>query len=130
MLHAHSGLRWLVLLLLAITAITAIIQWIGSTKWNKTIKLLALISLILCHVQLLTGIVLYFISPKVNFKLAGENSVIRFFTYEHSIIMILAIALVTIGHSLAKRRNGIAKVRSIALYYSLALALILYMIPW
>jgi hypothetical protein len=56
---------------------------------------------------------------------------IRFFGMEHLVLMLLAIALGTLGHSLSKRaQDAEAKYRKQTLYFGLALLVILLGIPW
>lgn len=130
LLHAHSGLRWITLLLILVALVVGATQ-MKSTAANRKNKL-ALFALIFTHIQVLIGIVLYFVSPKVNFGSDMMSSpLLRFFTMEHALIMILAAVLITIGHSKAKKKAtwGIAN-KTIAIYYGIALLLILSRIPW
>ncbi|QSE97384.1 cytochrome B [Fulvivirga lutea] len=129
---AHSGLRWLVLA----TLIIAIVNSFGKTKGGVTFsskdKKKALFALIFTHIQFLLGVVLYFISPKVVFAASSMKSdVLRFFLVEHVIMMVLAVILITVGYSKAKRTamDG-KKFKSIMLFYLLGLLLILAAIPW
>lgn len=134
----HSLLRWLVLLALVIAAGTAWRGWLAQRPiivWERSVTILAMV---LCHVQLLLGLVLYMINFK-SYTIVGmrggstglTNDVVRYWKYEHIGMMILAIALVTIGRVLSKRaKEEPAKQRHIALFYTAGLLLILYMIPW
>lgn len=129
---AHSGLRWLVLA----TLIIAIVNSLGKTKGGITFsardKRKALFALIFTHIQFLIGIVLYFISPKVVFDGASMKSdVLRFFLVEHSVMMLLAVVLITVGYSKAKRTamDG-KKFKSIMIFYLIGLLIILAAIPW
>jgi uncharacterized membrane protein len=55
----------------------------------------------------------------------------RFYLVEHFLGMVIAIALVTIGHSKAKKQSeSWAKHKLIFTYYTVALILILISIPW
>ncbi|MCB0559720.1 MAG: cytochrome B, partial [Phaeodactylibacter sp.] len=57
--------------------------------------------------------------------------VLRFYSVEHLTIMILAIALITIGYSQAKKKVEAAqKFRATFIYYLIGLLLILAGIPW
>jgi len=56
---------------------------------------------------------------------------IRFFGIEHSSTMLIAILLITIGSALAKRKpTDREKFKIIAIWFSIALLLILAAIPW
>jgi membrane protein DedA with SNARE-associated domain len=88
--------------------------------------------LIATHAQLVLGLILYFISPYVNFASGVmKDKILRFYTIEHFVGMILAIVLITIGYSRAKRQNEAgAKFRTHYVYYLLGLIIILLSIPW
>lgn len=131
LVHAHSGLRWIALLLLVVTVVLALIKWLGNQPFSTTHRKLALFSLISVHIQLLIGLVLWFISPKVIMSAeAMKDAVARFFLVEHSLGMIIAIVLVTVGYSKAKRQLPEASSKTIFWFYSIALVIILAMIPW
>ncbi len=126
LLHAHSGLRYVVLGLLIAAIFTAYSKWQqGSQEDSK----LYLFTLIATHTQLLIGLVLYFMSPKVNFDLISEK-VFRFYSIEHVFMMLIAIVLITVGRVRSKKLAGAAKHRTVLYFYALALVIILVAIPW
>lgn len=130
--HIHSGLRWLVLafIIFAIANATFRISWKSvSTTRDCIFNRLALI---LMHLQLVFGLVLYFISPKVKFASGSmKDSVLRFFLVEHIGLMIISVILVTIGYVSSDREvDEMTKHKKIVVYYSIALLLILAAIPW
>ena len=128
----HSGLRWLVLATLIIAIVNSIGKTRGGITYSKKDKRKALFALIFTHLQFVIGLVLYFISPKVVFDAASMKSdVLRFFLVEHVSLMVVAIILITIGYSRAKRTamDG-KKFKSILVYYLIGLILILASIPW
>lgn len=132
LLHAHSGLRWIVLALLIWALVKAISGWLGQKEYQNSDRLSALFALIFTHIQLLIGLGLYFISPKVAFvEGMMQNSEMRFYAVEHIAMMIVAIALITIGFSTAKRAAAAtAKHKKVAIYYGIGLLIILVSIPW
>ena len=126
--HSHSGLRWLVLVFL----ILAIANAFTANTFEKKHKMINLFALISVHLQLVIGLVQYFLSDKVQF-IDGwmKNPLLRFYGMEHLVGMLLAITLVTIGYSKAKRReNHEAKFKVIRIFYTLGLIIILLFIPW
>ncbi|MCK8490756.1 MULTISPECIES: cytochrome B [Spirosoma] len=126
LLHAHSGLRWIALVLLVASVLSALAKS-DYTDGNRKLYLFTLIS---AHLQLVIGLLLYFISPKVNFNEISDK-LYRFYTVEHITGMLIAIILITIGYSRSKRAtNAASKQRLIAIFYGLGLLLILAMIPW
>lgn len=127
LLHAHSGLRWLVLLALLMAIVQSFSRRgiTGSISETKSV----LVTFILTHLQLLIGLVLYLVSPKVQFGTdTMGNSMLRFFTVEHLLGMIIAIALITIGYSRAKKADQ--PFGTVFKYYLIALIVILISIPW
>jgi L-asparagine transporter-like permease len=126
LLRAHSGLRYVVLALLLAAIFTAYSNWRSAKQEDSKIYLFALIA---THTQLLIGLVLYVMSPKVNFDLISEK-VFRFFTIEHIFMMLIAIVLITIGRVKAKKMAGSDKHRTILYFYTMALIIILVAIPW
>ena len=130
LLHAHSGLRWLVLFFLILAVVTGWLRWSKQTAYPD--GKMPLLGLIFTHIQFLLGLVLYFISPKVQF--AGEvmkDDVYRFYTVEHFVGMVIAVILITVGYSKAKRQapESLGH-RTVVRYYAFGLALILLSIPW
>ena len=130
--HFHSGLAYLLLAGLVV----AIIYAIASRKKNFTAgsRKVALIGLICAHLQFVLGIVLYFLSPLGASNLSGDamkEKVSRLYILEHPLMMLIAVVLVTIGYSRAKKLNSNSKkYNSIILFYGIALILMLSVIPW
>jgi len=132
LLHAHSGLRWIVLILLVLALVQAVSGWMNKKDFTEGNRKVALFALIFTHIQLLIGLVLYFISPKVAFVEGFmKNDVYRFYAVEHLSLMLLAIILITVGFSTAKKAGeSILKHKKIAIFYGIGLVLILAGIPW
>jgi hypothetical protein len=126
LLHAHSGLRWVVLILLLASIFTAYSNWQKGSPEDSKLYLFALIA---SHTQLLIGIVLYTMSPKVNFEQLSER-VFRFFSIEHTLMMVIAIILITFGRVRAKKLAGGDKHRTVLYFYTMALIIMLVAIPW
>jgi len=134
LLHLHSVLRYVALLLLLIAIINSFMGWMKKGHYNKKDNQIGLFTLIGVHIQLLVGLALFFISPYVQFSGFGEvmkDPHLRFWTVEHSSLMLVAITLITIGRSgVKKTTNPIAKHKRIVIFYGLGLLLILAAIPW
>lgn len=130
LVHAHSGLRWIALVLLLAAVVTAISRWQGRSDYTEGNRKLYLFTLISVHTQFLLGLILLFISPKVNFSMLGEK-LYRFYSVEHTAGMLVAIALITVGYSRSKRAtDATTKQRLVSIFYGLGLLLILVSIPW
>ena len=136
MLHLHSVLRWIILILLLI----ALFKSMGNTNkpFTQGHRKVGLFLLISCDVMLLVGLYQWFTGPLglKNIQASGmsavmKNSTSRFFAVEHLLGMLIAIILVHVGYSYARRNvpDNVKHKRAI-LYYGLALLIILISIPW
>lgn len=86
--------------------------------------------MISAHTQLLVGLILYFTSPMVQFGNTA-NAEIRFFTMEHSTMMIVAIVFMTLARILSKKgKTDSAKFMRLFIFSLLALLIIFMAIPW
>lgn len=133
--HLHSYLPYLILLSLVVSVVIFMAKRMQGGTFTTGDRRLALITLILAHLQLVIGLVLYAISPLVKAAYDSDemmsDSVHRFYAVEHFATMLIAIILITVGYSRAKRRSEDAgKFRSLSFFYLLGLALILLRIPW
>ncbi len=127
----HSIIRYIVLL----GGIGAIVTILMAARQRA--KLFSTIFLAASHLQLVIGLLLYFVfSPwfkmlKENGKEVMKNSQYRFFAVEHIAMMIIAIILVTIGHSkLKKALANNAKLSTPLILFIVALLVMLASIPW
>jgi hypothetical protein len=133
----HSYLAYIVLALLFLAVANAITGLISKRMFTleKDYRL-SLFTLILCHMQILVGLLLYFISTSGFYSvktlgMGGLNSAARLLAVEHPFINIVAVVLITIGWSRHKKfMEGTKKFKSIAIFYGLGLVLILSRIPW
>jgi uncharacterized membrane protein YiaA len=121
--HLHNFLRWVIIVALILSLINAF-----KGKNGKE----TLVLMISSHVMLLLGLVQWFIGDwglkqikSMGMGAAMKNPVIRFFSVEHALMMIIAIVLITIGHRAAKTNQPKTK-----WYFVAALVIILLMTPW
>lgn len=127
LLHSHSGLRWILLILLIMTIASVFGKRSGKVAFTDGDRKLSLFTLISAHLQALLGLILYFFSQKVDFSSTTMSSPVhRFFTVEHALMMLIAVILITIGYGKAKKANA----RGVFMYYLIALIVILLAIPW
>jgi len=136
-LFLHSWLRWILLILAVMVIIRAFYGWIGNKDFLKADNTSSLILVSLFHVQLLLGLILYFfLSPITkgafqDFGNAMKDSQLRYWAVEHIFIMILSVIIAQIGRiQIKKAHSDQAKFRSSAIYFTLAIVLILSRIPW
>jgi len=132
LLHAHSGLRWLFLLLLLMATFTHFLGKKNGITYDKNHKRLALFTLILAHIQLILGFGLYVGKGWHRFEEGFmANATSRFFSVEHIAGMLIAIILITVGYSSAKKIvDEKKKFGKIFTFYLIALILVLVSIPW
>ena len=133
--HAHSGLAYLALLALILVILWSLVGALSGRDFLEKDRKIALIAFILCHIQLLVGLILYFVSPLGYALLSGggamADSAARLTALEHPLINIIAIVLITIGYSRTKKlESSKATFRSIYMMYAIGLILILSRIPW
>lgn len=133
----HSYLAYVVLALLFLAVANAIIG-LASKKMFTLEKdfRLGLFTLILAHMQLLVGLLLFFLSANglqaiQTLGMGGLNSAARLLAVEHPFINIIAVVLITVGWSRHKKfMEADKKFKSFAIFYGLGLLLILSRIPW
>jgi hypothetical protein len=136
LLHTHSLVRWIMLILLIMTVLRAYNGWKSNRTFTPGDKKLTLFTLIFSHVQLLIGFLLYMVSPMVQSAMADmgaamKDKMLRFWAVEHIITMIIAIIIITVGHALAKRAsNDTQRFKRIFTYFLAGLIIILITIPW
>ena len=125
--NLHSGFRYVVFVLVLIAIIQSLLGWLGKKPYTGLNRKLNLFALISAHTQLLIGIILYFLSPYVQFnKGTMKNDTTRYFTVEHWVMMVIAIILITIGHSKSKKLvMPESKHKTIAIYYIIAFIVII-----
>jgi uncharacterized membrane protein len=102
--YLHSGLRYIVLILVVLAIIQTLLGWLGKKTYTEGNRKLNLFALISAHTQLIIGLVLYFLSPLVQFsKATMKDATARYWTVEHITMMIIAIVLITVGYVRSKR---------------------------
>jgi len=130
----HSYWAYLVLVVLVLATFNAIFKFFVDKEFDPKDFRISLFALITMHIQLLLGIIYWFTKGYFDELTVGEvmkNSAIRRLAVEHPVTMIIAVALVTIGYSKHKKKLvSKPKFKILAIFYSIALVLVLYMIPW
>lgn len=126
----------MVLILLVFAFVKSILGLRKNAAFGPSDKKIILWTVICSHIQLVIGIILYFVSPLISqfmqdFKKMVHVRDVRFFGMEHSSMMLLAIIFITIGSAKSKRKTeDKAKHKTIAIWFGIALLLILVNIPW
>jgi hypothetical protein len=137
LLPIHSILRWVILAAGLYAILRAFVGWLGKKDWTRADHRAGAWFTIALDMQLLVGLLLYFVaSPLVtgalrNFGGAMQNPTARFFAVEHVFLMVLALGIAHGGRTLSRRASAsLAKHRWAALFFTLALVVILLAIPW
>jgi len=137
LLNVHSYLAYVVLAILIVAVVNALTGLAGNRMFTLERDFrISLFALIISHIQLLVGLVLYFLSPNglqaiQRLGMGGMNAEARLLALEHPLINIIAVVLITIGWSRHKKfMEGNKKFKAIGIFYGLGLVLLLSRIPW
>lgn len=136
LLPLHSWIRWILLLLLLISLVRSYYGWKKECPFTQTDSILRQLTVYVANVQLLIGIGLYSLSPIVkyfyqHFSEGVHLREIRFFGMEHSLMMLTAVSLLSIGAAKSKLKVlDKDKFKTIWVWFGIALLIILSSIPW
>ncbi len=137
MLFLHSWMRWAVVITAVLVIVQAFRGWSGGVAWDATKARFASWFVNTTSIQLILGLVLYgFLSPVTlqafsDMGGAMKDSVTRFWAVEHMSVMLVAVALAHIGAGrIKKAADDQAKHRAAAIFFTIAIVLILVSIPW
>lgn len=127
LLIAHSYLRYIILILLIIVVITSLLGLVNKKAFTEGDNKLGLSLFISTHLQLLLGLILFFVSPVVQFSGdAMKNPETRYWLVEHNTAMIIAIVFITLARTTSKKMtDSVAKHRRMFIFNLIALVIIL-----
>jgi hypothetical protein len=127
LLLTHSFLRYFILVLLIIVIVVSVDGLLNKRPYSKKHDKVGLFLFICTHMQLLIGIILYFVSPFVQFSGSSmKDPVTRYWLAEHGVAMILAIVLITLARTTSKKMAvDQKKHRRMLLFNGVALVIIL-----
>ena len=135
-LTVHSYLRYAVLLLVLMVVLRYVAGLLGSRAWNDRDEAIGRWMIRVWDLQFLLGLVLYFLSPIVQFGLAnfGEamgDAQLRRFLIEHPLLNLVAIAVLHVGWVRAARADDDRgrMVRTLG-FIAVAVVLVVLSIPW
>ena len=104
LLTAHSYLRYIILVLLIVVIVASCIGLIGRKAYSNADDKLNLFLFISTHLQLLLGLILYFVSPAVVFSgEAMKDPSARYWLVEHNTAMIIAVVFITLARTTARK---------------------------
>jgi hypothetical protein len=126
-LSLHSIVRYFILIMLIVVIIQSLLGMVNKKQYGSMDNRLGLFLFILTHTQFLIGIILYFISPAVQFSGAAmKEASTRYWLVEHNTAMIIAIVLITVARISSKKLvNDADKHRRMFILNTIALAIIL-----
>lgn len=136
MLNAHSYWRWIVVLAAIWALVQAYSGWFGKRAWSDSDSRASRFFVISLDIQLLLGILLYIVSPLIQTffgDVGGSmgNTDLRFYAMEHALMMVIAVAIAHIAAVRIRRAStDDAKHRTAAIWYTIALIVLLAAIPW
>lgn len=136
LLLLHSFFRWMVVLSLLYAIYRGLSGWIGKRSFTLADNRIRHITATVAHIQLALGYVLYFNSPVITYFREHYHEAVKQFDYRffgllHVILMTIAVIVITIGSSSAKRLvTNQGKFRTMTLLFALGLLIIFIAIPW
>lgn len=125
----HSG--WAYLTLLAGVLFFVMIGYYAINKKarNNFITKLSFFTTLIFHIQLIAGIVLYFVSPYAQWtENTMKDPINRLYAMEHPLMMFAAVILITVANSKLKKSDVVKM--SPAILGLIALACVVSRIPW
>ncbi len=127
LLITHSYLRYIILIMLVVVIITSLAGLINKKPYTDTDNKLGLFLFISTHLQLLLGLILFFISPAVQFSgEAMKDPSTRYWLVEHNTAMIIAIVFITLARTTSKKMTlSEAKHKRMLIFNVIALAIII-----
>ena len=136
-LGLHNIVRWVALIMAIVASVGAFLGWFGKRQWSERDRKIGAFFGIAMDIQLLLGLLLYFVfSPLTRTALADLTAAmgvadLRFFALEHAFYMLLAVVFAHLGSILSRRApDSKAKFQRAAIFFGLALLLILLGMPW
>src|SRR4029453_12346456 len=131
LLVIHSWLRWLVRLAGVLAFVRAAAGAAGGKSWTPADDRAGAWFSRALDVQVLLGLILYFfLSPFTreamsNVTAAMKNPGLRFWGVEHAFGMLIGLALAHVGRARARKTDSLRRHRVAAIFYGLALVVIL-----
>ncbi|HVI43912.1 MAG TPA: hypothetical protein VM802_03565 [Chitinophaga sp.] len=131
----HSLFRWMVLISLLYAIIRAFRGYYSGAVFSAHDNKVRHWTATIAHIQLILGMIVYIKSPVVRYVTTDTSGHLVnesvFFRYVHIALMMGAIAVITAGSALAKRKAGDReKYLTMLRWFGLGLLIILVAIPW
>ncbi len=126
-LLTHSVVRYFALIFLIVLIGRSLMGWLNKSPFGATDDKVSLWLFILAHTQLVLGIALYTTSSHVVFSGDSmKDPQMRYWLVEHAFMMVVAIALITIGRiSMKKTSEQVIKHKRLFVYNAIAFVIII-----
>lgn len=110
--YAHSGWRYVVILVAIVAIAKFLIGWLGKKEWTRFDRILSVLYPVSIDIQWLLGLLLYVLSPGAWFHGTGS---VNF--WEHFVAMTLALAAAHFGSIRARKQaESVDRFRTLAIW--------------
>ena len=130
LLHTHSLLRYFILIALVVVIVNSLMGMMNRTALGLWDNKFSLYALIFTHMQVVVGVILYFMNLSQNRLVqfnesTMKNAGLRYWTVEHLFGMLVAVVVITLARTSAKRMaDDTAKHKRLFIFNLIALAII------
>jgi hypothetical protein len=130
LLHTHSLLRYFILIALVVVIVNSLMGMMNRKPFGLWDNKFSLYLLIFTHMQLVVGVILYFMNLSQNRLVqfnesTMKNAGLRYWTVEHLFGMLVAVVVITLARTSAKRMaDDTAKHKRLFIFNLIALAII------
>ena len=136
LLIVHSYLRWLILIAALLVVARALAGVISKRPWGRGDDVAAKVLVHSLSLQLVTGLIIYFVSPFTgpafaDFGATMRDAGLRLMMIEHPVGMVIAVALAHIGLSrVGKGKDLVQRHKTALAFFALSLIVMMLSIPW
>lgn len=134
----HNLTRWIVMVLAIFALYRAYTGWLGKKAYTATDRKAGMFFGIGMDVQLLLGLILYFVGnwgikafAVAQSAPAAQRMQTLFFAIEHSPVMLLAVILTHVGSMMSRKAtDDVSKHKLAAIWFTIVVILVIIAIPW
>ena len=134
----HNLNRWIIIGLAVLTLVRAYRGWLLKGDWSNLDHKAGVFFGVTIDIQLLTGIILWIFGNwgikafeiASNFEGASRMAAM-YFAVDHSFTMLVAVIITHLGSIMTKKaQHAAGKHKRAAIFYTVAVILILVAVPW
>lgn len=136
LLLLHSWNRWAVIATGLVAVFRAISRSSGRRPWTPFDDRVGFWFTLTLDLQVLLGLALYFFVSTItaaalrDFGAAMKDAGLRFWAVEHVFGMLIALTFAHVGRVRVRKADSLRRHRTAAIFFGLALVVILASIPW